>query len=522
MKDDARIISSTRIVSGLTLVSRVLGLVRDTVCSYYFGAGLVYGAFSIAFQIPNLFRRLFGEGALAATTIPVFSTVMEKDGRQRATAFASRLLTLLVIVLVGVAVLMELALVGLRFALPQTERTSLILLLTAVMTPYLVLVCTIGVMAGLLNVLHAFALPTLAPIVLNIFMIAAAVAGPLLWPTNDHAAILLLACAVLVAGTVQFAGQVGGLRRRSLAVAPQTIRASAADSDVRRVLRAMAPLTFGLAAVQINTLADTIIAATCVPNAGAPAVLFYAQRLYQFPLGVFAIAYAVVLFPTLSARAARDEMDDFRASLAAGIRMVMFIGLPCSAGLMLIARPVIALLFQHGEFTAADTVRVSSTLVAYGAGVWAYGLLHILVRAFYALHDYRSPTISSAAVVALNLALNLTLVWRMATAGLGLATAICAAIQCVWLTALLSRRVGGLDWPGIGRSVAKSLLATLVMAAAVWLVLRFLPTLEVPRLNALLRTLAACATGAGAFAIASLLSRSPEAGRLLRRYHVRD
>lgn len=515
--DESRLISSTRVVSALTLLSRILGLIRDALCSHFFGAGAVYSAFAIAFQIPNLFRRLFGEGALSAASIPVFSTLLEKQGRAAACRFASRLLTLLLVVLAGLAVLGEIIVLSLAAILPEGERTSLTLLLTAIMLPYLILICTIGVMAGLLNVLDSFGLPAMAPIIMNVCMISAVLLGGYAWPGADPRAVLALAFSVLVSGLIQLAWQWRGLASRELPVRPALARG---DAHVRRVLRALAPMAIGLAAVQINTLADTLIAAACVPNPGAPAVLFYAQRLYQFPLGVFAIAYAVVLFPALSAQAAREELDQYRRTLAAGVRTIMFVGLPCSAGLMLVAGPAIRLLFEHGEFTGADTRRVTWTLLAYASGVWAYGLLHILVRAFYALQDTVRPTISSALTVVLNLALNLTLVWWLYEAGLGLATAICAAVQCAYLAAVLSRRIAGIDWRGIAGSVGKTAAATAVMCVAVLAVDRLLPALASPRVDALLRLAVRMATGTAAYALAARLLGSAELRVLGRRRHV--
>ncbi|GFO82611.1 MAG: hypothetical protein A49_22380 [Methyloceanibacter sp.] len=183
----------------------------------------------------------------------------------------------------------------------------------------------------------------------------------------------------------------------------------------------------------------------------------------------------------------------------------------------MIARPCIELLFEHGEFTAADTARVSRTLVAYSSGIWAYGLLHVLVRAFYALHDPVRPTMTATVMVFVNLALNLSLVWTLQEAGLGWATAICAALQCVWLAAILSRRLGGLDWRGVGRSLGKSLLATAVMSAGVLVAMRLMPTLESARMTALLLTAVPIAVGAGLYAATAGVMRSKEFGQLLRR-----
>jgi len=512
--DEARLVSSTRLVSLLTLASRILGLVRDAVCSHLFGAGAVYGAFTIAFQVPNLFRRLFGEGALSAASIPVFSTVVEKQGRTQACLFASRLLTLLTLVLTGLAVLGGAIVLLLYALLPESSRTTLTLQLTALLMPYLTLICTIGVMAGLLNVLHSFAVPAMAPIILNIFMILSALLGSGIWPDSDPRAVFVLSTGVLLSGLVQFLWQLRGLWSHELPVRPAL---SLTDPLVRHVLRVMGPMTLGLAAVQINTLADSLIAAACVPHAGAPAVLFYAQRLYQFPLGVFAIALATVMFPAMSAQVAQEQIEDFRRTLSNGIRVILFEGLPCTVGLMLIARPTVRLLFEHGQFTAADTARVTPTLLAYAAGIWAFGLLQILVRAFYALNDPVRPTVSSAASVVLNLALNLTLVWWLEEAGLGLATTICAVAQCVYLSAVLSRRVPGLDWPGIARSAGRSLAATTVMAVVVLAMDRFLPARPWGRSDALARVVGSLILGAGSYALAARALGSDELRALLQR-----
>jgi putative peptidoglycan lipid II flippase len=258
------------------------------------------------------------------------------------------------------------------------------------------------------------------------------------------------------------------------------------------------------------------VALVCVPHEGAPAVLYYAQRLYQFPLGVFSLAFATAVFPTLSAHAAADNRAGLRDALVKSMRAVFFVGVAATLGLMVTAQPLVQGLFERGEFTAEGTRRVSLTLGAYAAGVWAYGLNHIVIRCFYAMGDHLSPMRVAAVMVAVNLALNLTLVWRWEEAGLGAATAICGAVQLVWLGWILAGRLAPLPWGELAGSGLRSLTGGLIMAAAVLIVDGVLAAWAgLP--GPILRLAILVVTGVAAYLLCTALLRSRELGELTSR-----
>lgn len=458
------IVRSARVVSALTLMSRITGLVRDIFFGYFFGASGVASAFTVAFAIPNLFRRLFGEGALSAALIPVVSRRLGEGGLSSASKVAGRVFAWLAVVVAGVVVLGEVGLLVLRLVPWESEQARLTLGMTGLLLPYAVLVCLVAAMGGVLNVLGRFAIPASAPILLNVVLLGTMFGAWALRAEDAEWRIWALGGSVLLAGVIQLAAQAGALRSAGLRA---EWRLSRDDPGLREVGSAMLPMILGLAAVQINSLGDTIVALTCVPHAGAPAVLYYAQRLYQFPLGVFGLALATAAYPVMSAHAAAGDRESLRAAVVDSARVVLYVGLAASVGLMVTAGPLVQAFFERGGFVAADTRRVSVTLVAYAAGVWAYGLNHILVRGFYAMGDRRTPMRVALVMVVVNLGLNLTLVWQWEEAGLGAATAISGALQCVWLGRLLARRLGLESWGELVGSVVRSLFGGLVMALAV-------------------------------------------------------
>lgn len=465
MSDGTRFVGSARLIAALTLASRILGLVRDMMCSFVFGASEVMSAFTIGFQIPNLFRRLFGEGALSASSIPVLSERLHHDGPKAVDRVAGNLMGWLLVLLAVLVVIGELVVFALWPLLVNTERDVLTFRLTAVLLPFTIAICGAAILGGIQNVFGQFAVPAANPVVLNLFMIAALVAARPLFSTDKTPAIYLLAGAVVVSGVFQFAWQWASARRCGLKL---RLRLDAHDPSVRQIAWTMLPMTFGLGVVQINTLMDNLIAYGLVrSHEGGPAVLFYAQRLYQFPLGVFAIALATAIFPALSRHAAAGDREGMARTLAHGLRVVLFESLPCTVGLILVRRPLIETFLQRGAFSVEDTSRVSVTLAAYAAGIWAFSVNQVAVRAFYAMKDPHTPMRVATWMLGLNLALNLSLVFVLEEAGLALSTTICAIVQTVWLTRNLVRRFGHLDWAGVMRSVGRTGIATGVMAAAV-------------------------------------------------------
>lgn len=450
-----------RLIAALTLLSRILGVVRETVYGYFFGVAAPLSAFRIAFQIPNLARRLFGEGALSAAFIPVFSDCLHQRGREEARRLAGAVLTLLAAGLFGLTALGEIGLGAAHFFHP-----ALSLRLTALMLPYMPLICMVAFLGGLLNVLSRFGVPAFTPVLFNLFLIAGTVLAG--WfREGDAAGILyLVSGVVLVGGIAQFGLQAWALRRADFW---PRLNLGWRDPEVRRIVRVMGPMVLGMSAVQINTLADSLIAWFCIPGGRGPAVLGYAQYLYQLPLGVFATALGTAIFPLLSARAAAGDTPGVTRATEQGLRMCLFIAIPASVGLCLIGRPLVSALFEWGEFNAEATRRVAWTLFFYATGVWAYSATQILVRALYALKDHRSPVRVATIMVGINLATNLVLVLLMDEAGIALGTASCAAVQALWLARKLHARLPEVRWGWVSSGAARMTLASAAMAGAVWL-----------------------------------------------------
>jgi putative peptidoglycan lipid II flippase len=313
-----------------------------------------------------------------------------------------------------------------------------------------------------LNVRGSFGTTAASPILLNVVLIVTLMLGQRLFPGHGLRQVWLLVGAVIVSGILQLILQAYDLHRHGIVLRPNL---ATDDPDLSNIRRAMLPMLVGLATVQINTFSDSLIAMACVPHPGAPAVLYFAQRLYQFPLGVFGLAFATAVFPTLSAHAAAGDLERLRGTLTRALRVVWFIGVASTLGLVVIARPLVQGAFEHGAFDAADSARVSRTLVAYALGVWSFGINHILVRCFYALGDRRTPVRISVWGVVINLTLNLALVWKLEEVGLALATTISSTVQTIWLLGALSGRIESLDWRPLLSSAARSLAAGALMVA---------------------------------------------------------
>jgi putative peptidoglycan lipid II flippase len=489
---EPRLFSGLRIVASSTLASRVLGMFREMASGWLFGAGPVWDAFSIAFMIPNLTRRLFGEGALSATFLPVFARQLESDrepGHPSAWQLASAVLALLAALLTGAVVAGEIILFSLNRLFAGHADVQLMLGLTAVMLPYALLICLAAQVTAVLHALGHFTWPALVPVILNLFWIATIwLVDPWFEPDQSAQAYALAAC-IVIAGVMQLALQLPTLRRLGFRF---DRRWQAVKPAVGEIMRAMLPVTLGLSITQINTVLDRLIALAFTRPAdgsggwlqaagltwpllpGAVSTLTYGERIYQFPLGVFGVALGTVLFPLLSRHAARGEINRVRDDLSLGLRLVLAIGIPASAGLALVAAPLTRLLFQHGRFTADDAARTAGILVAYGVGVWAYCGIPVLYRGFYAVGERSVPVRLGLCAVGLDLALNLSLIWPLAERGLALSTAISASLQVALLAWLIQGRVGRLDWAHIGATAARALVATGAMSAAclsaLWLI----------------------------------------------------
>jgi len=476
-------ISSARLIIALTLVSRILGMLRDAICSRCFGAGVLH-YFYIPFLIPNLARRIFGEGALSAALIPVYTEQLHKD-KQAAKALASSVITLLVIILAAITLLGMCAFYAYwHWLSDQGDKSRLILSLAAIMLPYLISICLVAAIGGLLNVHRHFAVPAATPILFNIFIIVGVICfrgyfGDTLWQQ-----VYVIAVAVLLSGFAQLLLQYPALRKVGLSL---RFRFSFRDEGLRKIFRLMAPMIVGLAAVQINTLLDMLTAyyLSATPQTGSTftlagqvfeypvkegsvTYLFYAQRCYQFPLGVFGIAFATAIFPFLSSFAAQKDFRQFSDTLAQGFRLVIFIGLPATVGMILVRLPMVKVIFEGNEFTAADSSHTARALFFYSLGIVAYFVQQLLVRAYYSFQDSVTPVKVAVRMVGANLVLNLILIWPLGTGGMALSTAFCATAGGVVLLVVLIKRYDLKITAGLFACVFKTVIATVVMASGGW------------------------------------------------------
>ncbi len=529
-----RLIAGLWVVASSTLLSRVLGLVRDIVTARLFSVSPVMDAFALAFRVPNLARRLFGEGALSAAFLPAFARELERTPDRTGNTpwqLATSVFVVLTAVLLTLVGLGELLLAGMAIVWHGDARLRLLLGLTAVMLPYAVLICLAAQLSAVLNALGNYSRPALVPIVLNLCWIGTIwVIAPLFERDREKQAYAL-AVSVLFSGCLQLGLQWPTLRRLGFRFETgwRDVRAGLND-----ILRAMLPVTIGLSITQINGLLDVCTAwffaaapagGGVMPLPGHPAfplasgavsVIYYGERLYQFPLGVFGVALGTVLFPLLSRHAARGELIRLRDDLTLGLRLVLVIGLPASVGLMLVADPLTRLFFEHGSFGSSDAVRTARMTEAYAAGVWAYCAIPVLYRGFYALGQRTAPLRIGLAAVAVDLVLNLTLIWPLAERGLAWSTAASAIVQVVGLTWAIQAFVGRLDWSHLVRTSARVIAATGVMAAATLFALswRRIGTGNVDKLFNLIVPVAA---GGVAYLIAARLFHLEEIRLLLRR-----
>jgi len=525
------LISGARITSLGTLVSRVLGMLRDMATAALFGMsrGGVMDAFVIALRLPNTFRRLFGEGALAASYLPVLAAEWEKSP-----AYAWRLASAMFVWL-GAALAGLLAILVAGCALvwlmwPETPGMGLLVGLTAVMLPYMPLICLAAQVAATLHVRSRFAVPALAPALLNVcWLFGVWVLAPLV--SDPHAQAYVVAVCVLAAGVLQLGVQLAVLPRLGFRFEYDW---AASRSAALQIVRAWLPMTLGLAITQVNTLLDSLIAwglaagpegpdriawlgAVRYPlSQGAAASIYYGERLYEFPLALVGIAVATAIYPLLSRHAARGDRAALGGDLTLGLRTVLFWGVPATAGLLMLAEPLARLLYQHGHFTAEDTARAARVIACYAAGVWAYCASPVIVRAYYALGDRATPVKVGAGMVGLNLLLNLSLVWPLAEAGLAVSTAVSGSVQLGLLLVLFSRHRTALDWRWLAAGAGRTLTAAAAMTAVVWIGLaRIAPGPSLA--NQVLRVSLPAALGAavyfGAYALlgAPGVPRRPEA-----------
>ena len=480
MRAEAGFGAHARTVMGLTMGSRISGLVREAVCSRMFGTAAPWSAWLTAFIIPNLFRRLFGEGAISAAFIPEYARLVREDPG-RASRLASLTVAGVTATVGAIVVVAEIVLMWLLANGGLSENARHVVLYTAIMLPYAPLICGTAILFGMLQSHGSFVESAAGPIILNVFISVAAWVAVSGFGMSVETAATLLAVTVLGAGCAQLAWSLWSLR----AHVHWTREVADVRPVVMRMLARMVPVVLGMAALQINSVFDQVLAglslltgpnpswlggATYPLDAGTPAVLFYAQRLYQFPLGVFGIAIATVAFPAMSRQV--REPEAFMGTLRHGIRVGAFIAMPAAIGLMMVARPLVDVVYSGGEFGPEDAARVTGVLRAYAPAIVAYSMIHVLTRAYYAHGLTWAPMAAGVTTVGLNIVGSVALMWPLAERGLAVATSVSSFVQLGMLVAMAPRRVPACEGRAVldaetWRSILHSFLLSGAMVGAI-------------------------------------------------------
>ena len=429
------LLRSAATVGGYTMLSRLLGFIRDILIAALLGAGEAAEAFFVAFRIPNLFRRLVAEGAFAAAFVPLFSRRLEADGRAAARAFAEQTLAVLLSSLLIFTILAEVAMPWLMYVIApgfaaEPVKYDLAVQFARLTFPYLLFMALVALLGGVLNSLYRFAAAAAAPVLLNIVLITALLGFAEAGATPGHA----LAWGVAAAGAGQFVWLVAACHRAGIRLRLPRPRLT---PGIRRLLRLMLPLGLTAGVMQINLLVGTIIATL---RDGAVSYLYYADRIYQLPLGVVGIAIGTALLPRLSRELRSGATAAAMDSQSRALEFSLLLTLPAAAALMVIAEPIVAVLFERGAFGAEATAATAAALIAFASGLPAYVLVKVLSPGFFAREDMHTPLMISIAAVVANIAISLALFWRLGHIGIALATALASWLHASLLWLFLRRR----------------------------------------------------------------------------------
>ncbi|MBI4745654.1 MAG: murein biosynthesis integral membrane protein MurJ [Deltaproteobacteria bacterium] len=459
-EDKSKIARAAGVVGGATLMSRILGFVRDAFIANLFGAGMAADAFFVAFRIPNMFRRLLGEGSLTSSFIPVFTEYLTRKSREEARDMANAFFSLAMVVLSLVTV------AGIIFA-PQIvtllahgftsipEKFTLTVILTRMMFPYLFFVGLVALCMGILNSLRHFAAPALSPVLLNISIILSVLAPFFKEP------VMALAIGVLIGGVSQLSLQLPFLWKNGMQIKLQW---KPGHPGVVRVGWLMAPSIIGLAVTQINVLVDTIVASFL--KEGTVSYLYYADRLLEFPMGIFAIAIATAVLPAMSEKAAKNDMPGVKETFSYALRLTLFLTIPAMVGLMALGIPIISILFQRGVFSYNSTVETSLALYGFAIGLPAFAGVRIIVPVFYSLQDTKTPVKVAFVAMLTNVTCDLIFMYPLKQFGLSLATSLSACVNFAILAYILRKRIGRIGARRILASSSKVMAASISMGIA--------------------------------------------------------
>ncbi|MBP7776544.1 MAG: murein biosynthesis integral membrane protein MurJ [Acidobacteria bacterium] len=459
---------SAGVVGAATMTSRVLGLMREQVLAYWFGASDAMDAFLVAFRVPNLVRDLFAEGAMSAALVPTFSRTLANEGKARAWQLGNSVMNALVLVtgvfVVGAMVFAPTLidwLAGDYASVPG--KFELTVTLTRTMAPFLVLIAVAAACMGMLNSLNVFFIPALSPAMFNVASIVVGVGLVPVAITVGVQPILAMAIGTLVGGIGQVLLQWPPLRARGFRWSP---RLDFSDPGLRRVLVLMGPGMVGLAATQLNVFVNTVVATG--EGTGAVSWLGYAFRVMYLPIGLFGVSIATATTPALARLAAAADTPRMRSTLASAVALMLTLNVPATLGLVVLATPIVRILFERGSFGPADTAATAAAVQLYAIGLVGYSVVKILSPAFYALNRSRTPAAVGVAAVLLNAFLSVTTAPVFGYKGLAFSASIAALFNAATLAFLLRRSLGGLELARVAATFGKVLVAALVMSATAW------------------------------------------------------
>ncbi len=510
MSETHQILRSTRVITFITLLSRISGYIRDLIVALLLGTSLAADAFVIAFRIPNFLRRLMAEGAMTAAFIPVFTSHRAERSEAESWDFARRMFWSLTTVLAAVTVL------GIIFApqmvrlftiaSPEPEQWSLAVLLTRITFPYCLLVSIIALASAALNTIGIFGLPASVPIYLNLAIISG---GILAWRAGATEAAIALSVGVLVGGVFQLVVQLPPLLRRGM---PLGFKLGFGHEGVRRVSRLMLPAVAGIGIYQVNVLVSTAIASQ---EPGWISALYYANRLTELAMGVYAISVATVVLPLMSRQAVARRLDQLHQTMTFSLCNVAFIMVPATVGLMVLAGPIVRVLFEHRAFSANSTQLTAWALLFYSFGLPAFASVRLLVQGFYATEDTSTPVRVSVVAIVSNLILCFALVGPLRQGGLALATSLASYLHLMVLYVVYRRRMGALDEPRLTLSLLRTTAAAAGMGLVCWFLNRELGLMQVQGFASLLgRFTLVIAAGAGSYVALAWLMRAHELGEV--------
>lgn len=506
--ENSKVVKAAGIVGAATMISRVLGLVRDMVIAAFFGASWMTDAFWIAFRIPNMLRRLLGEGSLTISFVPVFTEYLEKKSKDEAIELAQNVFTILSIILAVVSVLGILfspVIVGILAPgfFPDPHKFRLTVFLNQLMFPYIFFIALVALCMGILNSFRHFTAPALSPVMLNIAMIAAAF---VLRPFFSEP-ITSLAIGVLIGGILQLAMQWPFLLKFGFKL---KFRFNLRHPGIIQIGRLILPSILGAGVTTINVAIVGMILASLLPS-GSVTYLFYADRIMELPLGIFAIAIGTAALPSFSKHVATGQMDELKSGIAFSLRLMLFVTIPATIALMELNLPIISVLFQRGAFDARAAQLTGQALFCYALGLWAFSVLRVFVSSFYSLQDSKWPLKAAIITLIVNVLAGLILMYPLKHNGIALAGSISAMVNVMVLAFVLRNKIGTYLNRAFFTAILKIILSALIMLAAIGLINFVMPWDTYAGFQSrLIFLLTAIFVGAGTYFLCAYLLKIPE------------